>query len=61
MAGGGIVWAVYLATNGLVLGNNPVVRAFGSVLAQRGPLEISAVGMLFWLMGKWRMHTSVNR
>ena len=60
LAGGGIIWATYKATNGLVLGNDPVFQAASAVLAQQGPLEICALGILLWLAGKWRMHTAVR-
>jgi hypothetical protein len=44
----------------LVLGNNPVVQAASAVMAQQGPLEVCAIGILLWLAGKWRMHTAIR-
>ncbi len=60
MAGGGIVWAVYRATNGLNLNDSPMQSAAGAVLAQRGLIELCAIGVLMWLVGKWRMHTTAH-
>ena len=60
MAGGGIVWAVYRATNGLNLNDSPMQSAAGAVLAQRGLIELCGVGVLMWLVGKWRMHTTAH-
>lgn len=60
MAGGGIVWAAYRATNGLNLNDSPLQSAAGAVLAQRGLIELCAVGILIWLIGKWRMHTTAH-
>lgn len=60
MAGGGIVWAVYRATNGLSLNDSPLQSAAGAVLAQRGLIELCAIGVLMWLIGKWRMHTTAH-
>lgn len=60
MAGAGICFAAYKGTQHLVLGNDPVVNALGAVFSQQGPLEICAVGILLWMMGKWRMHTAVH-
>jgi hypothetical protein len=60
MAGGGIVWAVYRATNGLNLNDSPMQAAAGAILAQRGLIELCAVGILLWLVGKWRMHTTAH-
>lgn len=60
MAGGGIIWAVYRATNGLNLNDSPLQAAAGAVLAQRGLIELTAVGILMWLIGKWRRHTTAH-
>jgi len=60
MAGGGIIWAAYRATNGLNLNDSPLQAAAGAVLAQRGLIELTAVGILMWLIGKWRRHTSTH-
>lgn len=60
IAGGGIVWAVYRATNGLNLNDSPLQSAAGAVLAQRGLIELCAIGVLMWLVGKWRMHTTAH-
>jgi hypothetical protein len=60
MAGSGIVWAVYRATHGLNLTDAPMQSAAGAVLAQRGIIELCAIGVLMWLIGKWRMHTTAH-
>ena len=60
MAGGGIIWAVYRATTGLNFNDQPLQSAAGAVLAQRGLIELTAVGILLWLIGKWRRHTTAH-
>jgi hypothetical protein len=60
MAGGGIIWAVYRATSGLNLNNQPLQSAAGAVLAQPGLIELTAVGILMWLIGKWRRYTTAH-
>jgi hypothetical protein len=60
MAGGGIIWAVYRATNGLNLNDSPLQSAAGAILAQRGLIELTALGILMWLIGKWRRHTTAH-
>ena len=60
IASGGVAWTVYKATDGLVLGDNALTNAASAILAQRGPLEICAAGILLWLLGKWRAHVVVR-
>ena len=60
IAGGGIIWAVYRATSGLNLNNQPLQSAAGAVLAQRGVIELTATGILMWLVGKRRRHTTAH-
>jgi hypothetical protein len=61
IAGGGIAWATYRATDHLNLGSgNPLMQAMNAILAQTGPLEVCAAGIVLWLLGKWRMHTVVH-
>jgi hypothetical protein len=57
LAGGGVVWAVYAATKDLRFGDDGLRNAANQVLAQTGPLEISALGVILWLIGKWRSST----
>jgi hypothetical protein len=54
LCGGGIVWAAYVATRDFSVGDSALRDAAAKVLAQTGPLEISAFGVLLWLVGKWR-------
>lgn len=60
LAGIGIIWAAYRATSGLDLSNDPVRVAAGAILAQRGLIELCAIGILMWVIGKWRSHTVVR-
>jgi hypothetical protein len=60
MAAGGVGWAVYKATDGLVLGDNGLSNAASAIMAQHGPLQLCACGILFWLLGKWRAHVVVH-
>ena len=46
-AGGGIIWAVWVATQ-------HVGTLWNFSVTQPGPLEICAAGILMWLHAKWR-------
>ena len=60
LAGGGVIWAVYIAANKTHVGANAAPVAAGNVIAHIGPLETCAAGVLMWLIGKWMRHTSVH-
>lgn len=60
MAGGGVIWATYMATSGLRLGEDAIRNAAAAVFTQRGPLEVCAIGILLWMLGKWRGHVVVR-
>jgi hypothetical protein len=60
MAAGGVGWAVFKVTDGLVLGDNGLSNAANAMMAQHGPLELCACGILLWLLGKWRSHVVVR-
>jgi hypothetical protein len=34
--------------------NDIMQYGFRQILLQRGPIEVCAVGILLWLIGKWR-------
>lgn len=46
-AAGGIVWAVWVATQN-------VSTLWNFSITQPGPLEICALGILMWLHARWR-------
>ena len=46
-AAGGIIWAVWVATQN-------VSTLWNLSVTQPGPLEICALGILMWLHAKWR-------
>ena len=54
IAGGGIIWAVYIATRDVDMGPSFLEQTLRNVFMQTGPLEICAGGILIWLLGKWR-------
>ena len=54
IAGGGISWAVYAATQNLELNASFLETTLRNVFMQSGPLEVCGVGILIWLLGKWR-------
>jgi hypothetical protein len=56
MAGGGIAYATYIATKNVDL-SDFMHDAFRRILQEHGPMEICAIGILLWMMGKWRSHT----
>lgn len=53
-AGGGICWAVYAATRDVAMGPSFLEESFRNVFMQNGPLEVCAIGVLVWIVGKWR-------
>ena len=57
MAAGGLIWAVYHGTYQV----HDIVQGFTAVYLKTGPLELSAIGILIWLHGKWRKATSVDK
>jgi len=54
VAGGGITWAVYAATRNVDLDPGFLEATLRNVFMQTGPLEVCGIGILVWLMGKWR-------
>jgi hypothetical protein len=60
MAGGGIAWAVYVATEHADLSEFFLVSGLRKIFLQNGPMEVCAVGILLWLWGKWRRSISVR-
>jgi|tagenome__1003787_1003787.scaffolds.fasta_scaffold15618828_1 hypothetical protein len=59
MAGGGLAWATYAATKGVNL-NDLVQDGFRRLLHETGPREVCAIGILLWILGKWRRNTLVR-
>jgi hypothetical protein len=53
MAGGGIAYATYVGTKDMPL-NAIWETGLRQILLQKGPIEICAVGILLWIVGKWR-------
>jgi len=58
MAGVGVVWMIYTATQNANLGVDAAESAAGSVIRSRGPMELSGAGVLVWLVGKYLRSTS---
>ena len=56
LAGGGIAWATWTATNGVDL-SDFAHDAFRRILQQQGPMEVCALGVVILILGKWRKHT----
>ncbi len=54
---GGVAWAVY---HGTYVAHD-VAQGFTAVYLKSGPLEVSAIGILIWLHGKYRRATNMNR
>lgn len=52
VAAGGIIWAARVATQN-------VSTLWNFSIAQPGPLEICALGILMWLHAKWRRSVKV--
>lgn len=56
LAGGGLAWAAWTATNGVDV-NDFMHDAFRRIFQQTGPMEVCALGIVIWLVGKWRKST----
>lgn len=56
ICGGGMAWAAHVAT----LNATDVNQSISNILAQRGPMELAALGMLMWLHAKWRKSYAVH-
>lgn len=59
IAGGGIAWAVYTATRDVQMDPTFLETTLRNVFMQSGPLEVCGIGILIWLLGKWRASVSV--
>jgi hypothetical protein len=57
IAGGGVVWAVYVATLGTPAVADALPAASGKIIITPGPIEVCGAGILLWLLGKWRSTT----
>jgi len=57
LAAGGVIWAVYHGT----YETHDLVQGFTAVYLKSGPLELSAIGILVWIHGKYRNSMSMNR
>lgn len=54
LAGGGIAWAVYVATEHADLSEFFLETGFRKIFLQSGPMEVCALGIVLWLWGKWK-------
>lgn len=54
VAGGGIVWAVYIATQDPETAIDFGISGLRTIFLRSGPMEVCAIGILMWLAGKWR-------
>ena len=64
LCGGGIAWAVYIATKGLEYSDYLDVllsRAFVQIALSPGPVELLGIGVIMWLVGKWKATVDISR
>ena len=64
ISGLGIVWAVYIATQGLELSDYLDVilsSAIFKVMLSPGPVEVIGAGILVWLFAKWKATIDIRR
>ncbi len=54
VAGGGIIYATYLATKDIPMDNLWATESAHRVMSQTGPLEACALGIIIWIYAKWR-------
>lgn len=53
-AGGGIIYATYLATKDVPLDNVWAMTSAHRILGETGPMELCALGIVVWIYAKWR-------
>ena len=60
VAGGGITYATYLATKDVPMNELWVTVSAHRILAETGPMEACALGILIWIYAKWRKQVVVR-
>ena len=54
VAGGGIIYATYLATKDIPMDNVWALTSAHAILHETGPMEACALGIIVWIYAKWR-------
>jgi hypothetical protein len=54
VAGGGIIYATYLGTKNIPMDGLWAETSAHRIMAETGPLEACALGILIWVYAKWR-------
>ena len=60
VAGGGIVYAVYIATKDANLDDLFLNASLHRILSESGPMEACAMGIVIWIYAKWRKHVDLR-
>ena len=61
MAGGGIAWSVHVATRNMDFNDMMIWQnTFRKIMLQTGPLEVCAIGVIIWLVAKWRRSVAIR-
>jgi hypothetical protein len=54
VAGGGIIYATYVATKDIPLNDLWAMSSLHKILSETGPMELCALGIIIWIYAKWR-------
>ncbi len=60
VAGGGIIYATYLATKDIAFNDLWAASSVHKVLSETGPMEACALGIIIWIYAKWRKNVVVR-
>ena len=60
VAGGGIIYAVYIATKDMSFNDLFMSASLRKILTETGPMEACALGITIWIYAKWRKHVDLR-
>jgi hypothetical protein len=60
MAGAGIIYATYIATQDMSFNDIFLTSSFHKVLSETGPMEACCLGILIWIYAKWRKNVQLR-
>lgn len=60
VAGGGVIYASYLATRNIPTDQLWAASSAHAILSETGPMEACALGIIIWIYAKWRRNVVVR-
>ena len=60
VAGGGIIYATYVATKDIAFNDVWATSSIHKILSETGPMEACALGIIVWIYAKWRRNVVVR-